>query len=126
MRKIGNIERFWKQLKNDDPRLAHHMLLAIVDWERKAWPLVLRLDAATFTKNQNAILSVQWSFLLDEGFQWESVIPFAMHCKACRSKKLIHGRMNDTWDEIWSCGKLLFNALFEGKHSSLDPDGFEW
>ena len=58
MKKIGNIERIWKQLANDDPRLANHPMLAIDDWERKAVPIILHLDAATFTKNQNAILAV--------------------------------------------------------------------
>ena len=68
LRKIGNIERFWKQVKNDDPRLANHPMLAIDDWEKKAVPITIHLDSATFTKTQNAILSVQWSFMLDGRF----------------------------------------------------------
>ena len=98
-------------------------MVKIKDWMKKFVPMVLHGDGVRFSMKSNSRVVVSLS-LLSQGFS--SQVTFMLWCfaKVCRVYESVHGA--DTHDIIWKYCVHGFQALFDGIHPLLDPDGHEW
>ena len=86
--------------------------------------MVLHGDGVRSTMKSNSVMVTSISFLLSQGFS--SQVTFMLWCfvKICKVYESVHGA--DTHDTLWKYCVHGFQALFDGVHSPLDPDGDEW
>lgn len=94
---LGNgLANFWGNVRDDDPKLIGHPMLANPAWRTKAIPLVLHGDGVQFTMKGNSLLCVLLARLLCQGWAANNVFLLACWPKACRSYGSVHGPLNDT------------------------------
>ena len=101
------VEECWEGVREDDPRwVAHGALRERPDWKKRALPIVLHGDAATFTtRGEHSMFVLDWRGLLAERFEgW--VIPIWAMVKACSTK--------EASDACWKRTVHLFNAALDG------------
>ena len=124
---MWDVESFWNQVRPDDPRLINNPITAQLDWKRRAVPLVLHGDGASFTMKNNKLLAISFGFLLGAGWSWRSSFLVACFTTINRTYASRHGGLpKDTWHIIWLYIVHAFTALFDGTHPPLDPYGNEW
>ena len=115
-----DIEAFWQNIRDDDPRmLAHHALRnRDAGWQRKAIPVVLHGDGATFTtRGEHSIVTIDWRGLLAQRFQgW--VFPCWSIIKGCATAEALSA--------LWKRTVFLFNQAYHGVHPDVNENGDEW
>jgi hypothetical protein len=117
-------EKFWENVKEDDPKLHKHPVLEQKDFKKKAVPISIFFDHAPFTKNASMTLCL-WRLLLSPMYGgWDSIFLACAFPKqlACKYKK--HGC--DTWDLILQYLAWSFWHLLWGWFPRNDPFGQLW
>eukprot|EP00974_Lingulodinium_polyedra_P054142 5206227-Lingulodinium_polyedra.AAC.1 len=54
---------FWSHASALDPRLREHPIRAQGDYQSRAWPLLFHGDGASFTSDNQSLITLSWSFL---------------------------------------------------------------
>lgn len=121
------IQDFWNQVKDDDPKFHRNPIREVPDWQKLFVPFEFHGDAAPHQKHDTldswSIRSLLVTLAVELQTLLLSSVPSA--CKATRKKCLEKGvPFHGCTDDV--LGKhlvLSFTAVFEGKHPKRDADG---
>ena len=114
----GGVQSFWDQVSPDDPKIIGHPMLEKPGWRQRAVPIILHGDGVQFTQRGNSLMTIQWKFLQNVEWGWDSCFHIADFPKMCVAA--------DTWDNLWKIIVNSINALFDGFHPELDESGGVW
>ena len=121
---LGCLERFWQQIDPNDPKLIDHPMLRLPDWQKRAIPIMVHGDGASFTSDsKNSLMVTSWRPLLNEHFDFGTFLLFVLP-RVVKASGHKHG-VDSHW-EMWSLVVHFFNCMFEGRHPDRDHRGRAW
>jgi hypothetical protein len=116
-----NLEAFWEaSVRSGDPHLAADAAVHTADFRRRAVPLILHGDGASFS-NSESLETASFGALLHKGSTWSSKYV----CATWVSSAAVPGG-GGTWDQIWAVLVWSFNAMRAGRHPATNHLGAVW
>jgi len=114
---------YWQALRADDPRLVHHPVTTVPDWQQWAIPGRLHADAVPYAKGKHANVTVHnLSSVLAEGATLDCLnlwfwLPKTLICKPAE-----HGG-HDTWGLAWKIAIWDILCCLRGEFLPFDWAG---
>ena len=120
---IDKVESFWEGVVGTNcPKLDGHPVLSVPNFQTSCIPLFIHGDGVEYS-NKDSLMTYSWGALLSAMGSQDSSILLASFPKSCTWQTKAMPMQETTWYPILRYLAWSFQALFDGVHPILDPDG---